>query len=104
MTVNRNNRIILKPSIIDKKLRLSSNKTSCIYKSCKIWNVFAKDFFEKNKINSSMIGYIIPGEEANLDLSASIAFIKVHQKKSFDYSSVVDWLTRNKWENMQFEI
>ena len=51
-----------------------------------------------------MIGYIIPGEEANLDLSASIAFIKVHQKKSFDYSSVVDWLTRNKWENMQFEI
>ena len=41
----------------------------------KIWNILAKDALEKNKINSSL-GYIIPGEQANSDLSTSVAFIK----------------------------
>ena len=44
--------------------------------SCKIWNTFNKDVFEKNKINNRL-GYIIPGEEANTDLSTSVAFVTI---------------------------
>ena len=51
-----------------------------MFKSCKIWNSFNKDVFEKNKINNRF-GYIIPGEEANTDLSTSVGFIKNRLEK-----------------------
>ena len=70
---DHNNRIILKPII--KHNKIPATEQSFLFKSCKIWNTFAKDVLEKNKINGSL-GYIVPGEEANSDLSTSVAFIK----------------------------
>ena len=70
-------------------------------KSCKIWNEFAKDDFEKNKINNS-IGYIIPGEEANSELSASVAFIKDRLTKIL--LAKLSSGSKEIWENTQIEI
>ena len=72
---DHNNRIILKPisNIMNNKLLITQQ--NFFFKSCKIWNTIGKDIFEKNKINNSL-GYIIPGEEVNSDLSTSIAFVK----------------------------
>ena len=72
-TNDHNNRIILKPNITHNKL--PATKQNFLFMACKIWNNFAKDVLEKNKINSTL-GYIIPGEQANSDLSTSVAFMK----------------------------
>ena len=73
-----NNRIILKPNITHNNL--TNTMQNFMFKSCKIWNSFNKDVFEKNKINNRF-GYIIPGEEANTDLSTSVGFIKNRLEK-----------------------
>ena len=70
---NRNNRMVLNPNIQNNKL--PDTEQNFLFKSCKIWNTFAKDIFEKNKININR-GYIIPGEDANSDLSASVSIMK----------------------------
>ena len=70
---NRNNRMVLNPNI--KNNKLPATEQNFFFKSSKIWNTFATDIFEKNKININR-RYIIPGEEANSDLSASVTIIK----------------------------
>ena len=94
-----NNRIILKPNITHNKL--PATEQNFLFKSCKIWNTFAKDILEKNKINGSL-GYIIPGEEANSDLSASVVFIKDRLTKILmgKQSSGLDEI----WEKSHLEI
>ena len=63
---NRNNLMVLYPRI--KNNKLPATEQNFLFKSCKIWNTFAKEIFEKNEININR-GYIISGEEANSDLS-----------------------------------
>ena len=55
----------LNPNI--KNNKLPATEQNFLFKSCKIWNTFAKNIFEKNKININR-GYIIHREEANSDL------------------------------------
>ena len=94
-----NNRIILKPNITHNKL--PATEQNFLFKSCKIWNTFVKDILEKNKINGTL-GYIIPGEEANSDLSASVVFIKDRLTKILigKQSSGLDEI----WEKSHLEI
>ena len=98
-TNNRNNQILLKPNITDNKLLI--NQQNFLSKSCKIWNVFVKEVFEKNKINN-IVGYIIPGEVANSDLSASVAFIKDSLTKILLTKQSSG--SEENWESRQFEI
>ena len=65
---NRNNRIVLNPNT--KNNKLPAPEQNFLFKSCKIWITFAKDIFEKYEININR-WYIITGEEANSDPSAS---------------------------------
>ena len=46
---NRNNRMVLNPII--KNNKLPATEQNFLFKSCKIWNTFAKEIFEKNRIN-----------------------------------------------------
>ena len=96
---NHNSHIILRPYITHNSLM--TNDYNFIIKCCKIWNTLAKDVFAKNKINERM-GYIIPGEEANSDLSSSVSFIKDSLTKVLlgKQSAGSD----NIWENDQFTI
>ena len=86
---NRNNRMVLNPIIKNNKL------------PCKIWNTFAKDIFEKNRININR-GYIIPGEEANSDLSASVTIIKDRFTKFLLNRQTSG--SDETWEKSQFQI
>ena len=96
---NRNNRMVLNPIIQNNKL--PATEQNFLFKSCKIWNTFAKDIFEKNRININR-GYIIPGEEANSDLSASVTIIKDRFTKILlnRQTSGSDEI----WEKSQFQI
>ena len=55
------------------KLKLS--KHTYLFKSSILWNDITNDVFEKNILNSS-VGYIVPGENKNSDLSAALGFFK----------------------------
>ena len=96
---DHNNRMILKPKIVNNNI--PTTQQNFFFKSCKIWNALAKDIFVKNKINSSL-GYIIPGEETNSDLSTSTAFIKerLSQVLMTKQSAGLDQF----WDKSQFEI
>ena len=91
--------MILKPKIVNNNI--PTTQQNFFFKSCKIWNALAKDIFVKNKINSSL-GYIIPGEETNSDLSTSTAFIKerLSQVLMTKQSAGLDQF----WDKSQFEI
>ena len=80
ITVTTVNRMVLNPNIKNNKLPVTEQ--NLLFKSCKIWITFAQDIFEKNKININL-GYIIPGEEANSYLSASVTIIKYRVTKFF---------------------
>ena len=72
---DHNNRIILKPitNIMNNKLLITQQ--NFFFKSRKIWNTIGKDILETNIINNSL-GYIVPREGENSDLSTSVAFVK----------------------------
>ena len=86
ITVTTVNRMVLNPNIKNNKLPVTEQ--NLLFKSCKIWITFAQDIFEKNKININL-GYIIPGEEANSYLSASVTIIKYRVTKFFWIDSLV---------------
>ena len=96
---NRNNHVILKPDITDNKLLIT--KQIFLSKSCKIWNTLVKDILEKNKINDN-VGYIIPGEQVNSDLSASVAFVKDRLTKILLSKQLSG--SEEMWEIEQFAI
>ena len=96
---NRNNRMVLNPII--KNNKLPATEKNFLFKSCKIWNTFAKDIFEKNRININR-GYIIPGEEANSDLSASVTIIKDRFTKILLNRQTSG--SDETWEKSQFQI
>ena len=94
---NHNNRIVLKPNATCNNQ--PTNESYFLTKACKIWNTFAKDIFTKNKINDR-VGYIIPGEGENSDLSTSTSFIKERLTQIFlDKQSAG---SEKVWENNQF--
>ena len=68
---NKHNDIILKCP----KNSLTISERNFVAKSCQIWNFFISDVIKKNEINKAK-GYIIPGEQENSDISASISFVK----------------------------
>ena len=79
--------------------KLLATDQNFLFKSCKIWNTLAKDVLEKNKINCSL-GYVIPGEEANSDLSAFVVFIEYRLTKMRKQSSSLDEI----WEKSHLKI
>ena len=91
--------MVLNPNI--KNNKLPATETNFLFKSCKIWNTFAKDIFEKNKININR-GYIIPGEEANSDLSASVTIMKDRYTTIFLNRQTNG--SDDTWEKSQFQI
>ena len=70
-------------------------------KACAIWNFFINDVLSKNTINNQM-GYIIPGEEQNSDLSASISFVKENFTKRL--LKLQSEGSKETWEDDQFKI
>ena len=70
-------------------------------KACTIWNFFINDVLSKNTI-SKYVGYIIPGEEENSDLSASISFVKENLTKCL--LKLQSNGCKETWEDNQFEI
>ena len=55
--------------------KLKSSKHNYLFKSSILWNDIANEVFETNELNSC-VGYIVPGERQNSDLSAAVSFFK----------------------------
>ena len=56
-------------------VKLSTSKHNYLYKSSILWNDITNEVFASNVLNSS-VGYIVPGERPNSDLSAALGFFK----------------------------
>ena len=76
-------------------------KNNFAMKACTIWNFFINGVLSKNAINND-VGYIIPGEEKNSDLSASISFVKENMTKCL--LELQSGGSKETWEDDQFEI
>ena len=96
---NCNNQMVLDLNI--KNNKLPATEQNFLFKSCKIWNTFAKDIFEKNKININR-GNVIPGEEANSDLSTLETIIKDRFTKILLNRQTSG--SDETWEKSQFQI
>ena len=83
------------------KIKSTIAEHNFVAKASAIWNFFVNDVLVSNKINEN-IGYIIPGETSNSDLSSSIAFIKEKTTRV-----LIDFQSRgldSEWEKKQFEL
>ena len=58
-----------------RNVKLKISKHNYLYKSSTLWNDITDDVFETNEPNS-YVGYIVPGERQNSDLSAALSFFK----------------------------
>ena len=56
-------------------VKLRSSKHNYLYKSSILWNDNTTAVFETNEPNP-FVGYIVPGERKNSDLSAALGFFK----------------------------
>ena len=65
-------------SLMLTKVKLEVTKQNFVFKTIKTWNDHKKKIF--NKIDPSNTGIIIPGIGENLDLSASLGFVKTKLK------------------------
>ena len=77
------------------------SKHNFVMKACAIWNFFINDILSKSTINNH-VGYIIPGEEENSDLWASISFVKENLTKCL--LKLQSKGCKETWEDDQFQI
>ena len=77
------------------------SKLNFLAKACKIWNFFISGVLTQNDVNEKT-GYIIPGEKANSDISASIFVVKESLVKLL--LNLQSKGSSEMWEDGQFDI
>ena len=80
---------------------LMVSKQNFVRKACAIWNFFINDVLSKSIINKD-VGYIIPGEEQNSDLTTPISFVKENSTKCL--LKLQSKGCDETWEDDQFKI